>query len=73
MDIQTKKLELIKVILDNDNSEFIQRVTDFVKKEENDFWNELSVSEQDEIKQGIADLDSGNRISYNSFLKKIGQ
>lgn len=39
----------MKVILDNDNSEFIQRVTDFVKKEENDFWNELSVSGQKEI------------------------
>lgn len=71
MDIQTTKLELLKVILDNENSEFIQRVSDFVKKEKDDFWNELSVSEQKEIKEGIADLDNGKRISYDSFLKKI--
>ena len=32
MDTQTTKLELLKAILDNENSEFIQRVSDFVKK-----------------------------------------
>jgi len=71
MDIQTAKLELLKAILDSENSEFIQRVSDFVKKEKNDFWNELSLSEQKEIKKGIEDLDNGKRISYDSFLKKI--
>ncbi len=70
-DIQTTKLELLKTILDTENSEFIQRVSDFVKKEKNDFWNELSLSEQKEIKKGIEDLDNGKRISYDSFLKKI--
>jgi len=71
MDIQTTKLELLKAILDNENSEFIQRVSDFVKKEKNDFWNELGLSEQEEIKKGIEDLDNGKRISYDSLLKKI--
>ena len=71
MDIQTTKLELLKTILENENSEFIQRVADFVKKEKTDFWNELSLSEQTEIKKGIEDLDNGKRVSYESFLKKI--
>jgi|LSQX01.1.fsa_nt_gb hypothetical protein len=73
MDTQTTKLELLKAILDNENSEFIQRVSDFVKKEKNDFWNQLSLSEQKEIKKGIEDLNNGKRISYDSFLKKISQ
>lgn len=71
MDIQTTKLELLKTILDNENTEFIQKVSDFVKKETTDFWNELSLSEQKEIKQGIDELDNGKRVSYDSFLKKI--
>lgn len=71
MDIQTTKLRLLKIILENENAEFIQRIADFVKKEEKDFWNELSISEQEEIKKGIQDLDNGKRISYESFLKKI--
>ncbi len=71
MDIQTTKLELLKIILENENSEFIQRVSDFVKKEKKDIWHELSLSEQKEIKKGIEDLNNGKRVSYESFLKKI--
>ena len=71
MDIRTTKLELLKTILENDNTEFIQRVADFVKKEKIDFWDELSLYEKSEIKQGIEELDKGKRVSYDSFLKKI--
>jgi hypothetical protein len=71
MDIQTTKLELLKIILENEDSEFIQRVSDFVRKEKPDFWDELSLSEQKEIKKGIDELDNGKRVSYESFLKKI--
>ncbi|HUH50479.1 MAG TPA: hypothetical protein VLZ11_00065 [Flavobacterium sp.] len=71
MDIQTTKLELLKTILETENTDFIQKVADFVKKEKVDFWDELSLSEQSEIKQGIEELDKGKRVSYESFLKKI--
>ena len=71
MDIRTTKLELLKTILETENVDFIQRVADFVQNEKNDFWDELSLSEQSEIKQGIEELDKGKRVSYESFLKKI--
>ncbi|WNW02128.1 hypothetical protein RRF68_01540 [Tenacibaculum sp. HL-MS23] len=71
MDIQSTKIELIKTILAIENSDLIQKLADFINKEEVDFWNELSISEQNEIKKGINELDGGKRISYNSFLKKI--
>ena len=71
MNIQTTKLKLVKEILDIENNEFLQKVADFVKKEKTDFWIELSVSLQNEIKQGIEELDNGKRVSYTSFLKKI--
>ena len=71
MDIRTTKLELLKTILETENNDFIQRVADFVKKEKVDFWDELTLTEQTEIKQGIEELDNGKRVSYESFLKKI--
>ncbi|WP_286760650.1 hypothetical protein [Salegentibacter sp. UBA1130] len=71
MDIQTTKLKLLKTILKNENSEFIQKVTDLVQKENPDFWEELNENEQNEIRQGIEELDKGKRVSYESFLKKI--
>lgn len=72
MNIQTTKIELVKMILNIENYEFIQKVTDFIKKnEKTDFWNELSLTEQKEIKQGIEELDNGERIAYEDFLEKI--
>ena len=71
MDIQATKLNLIKAILEDENSEFIERVANFVKMEKNDIWSDLSLTEQKEIKKGIEELDKGKRVSYESFLKKI--
>lgn len=71
MDIQSTKIELVKTILAIENAEIIQKVADFISNEKIDFWNELSLLEQNEIKQGIDDLNKGKRVSYNSFLKKI--
>ena len=71
MNIQETKIELVKTILAIDNNELIQKVADFVNKEKVDFWNELSLSQQNEIKQGIEELNKGKRISYDTFLKKI--
>jgi len=71
MDIHTSKIELVKLILDIDNTEFFQKVTNFIKNEKSDFWNDLSLAEQNEIRKGIEDLEEGKRIPYSDFLKKI--
>ena len=36
-----------------------------------DFWNDLSVNEQSEIRKGISDLDNGKRVEFSEFLRKI--
>ncbi len=71
MDIRTSKIELVKMILNIDNSAFIQKLTDFINSEKKDFWNELSPSQQIEIQKGIEELDNGKRVSYEDVLKKI--
>ena len=71
MDIQTSKIELVKLILSIENSEFIEKVTDFIKNEKSDFWNDLSSTEKKDIQKGIDDLDNGKRIEFSEFLKKI--
>lgn len=62
MDIRTTKLELLKTILETENTDFIQRVAEFVKKEKNDIWDELSLSEQSEIKKGIEELNNDKKV-----------
>ena len=71
MDIQTSKIALIKTILNIENDKFIEKISDFIQKEKVDFWNELSLSEQNEIQKGIEELNEGKRIEYADFLKKI--
>lgn len=71
MNIQTSKIELVKIILNIENDEIIKKITEFIQKEKVDFWNELSVSEQKEIEKGIQELNDGKRVEFNDFLKKI--
>lgn len=71
MDIQATKLELLKVILENDNTEFIQKIADFVRQEKKDFWNDLSPEQQKEIEEGLDQLNKGKRVSMKSVLDKV--
>ncbi|MEC3966830.1 hypothetical protein [Flagellimonas halotolerans] len=71
MDLKASKLELIQAILKIDNESIIEKMTNMLRKEQGDFWNELSTEQQQEIKKGLAELDEGKRVSYNSFVKKI--
>jgi len=71
MNIQTSKIELVKMILNIENDKFIDKITKFIQKEKLDFWNELSLSEQKEIEKGIKELNKGKRIEFPDFLKKI--
>ena len=41
------------------------------KKQKSDFWDELTSTQQLEIKKGIEQLDNGQRICYKNVLKKI--
>ena len=71
MNIQTSKIELVKMILNIENDKFIEKITEFIQKEKVDFWNELSLSERKEIEKGIEQLNNGKRVEFNDFLKKI--
>ena len=70
MNIQTSKIELVKMILSIENVEFISKISDFIKSESTDFWSELSLSEKQEIEKGIEQLDNGQRVKFNDFMKK---
>ena len=71
MDIQTSKLELVKLIISIDNQKIIDKLINVLKSGEEDFWLELSEQERKEIELGIKQLDSGERNSFDDFLKKV--
>lgn len=71
MNIQTTKLDLIKLILSIDNAELIQKISDLVYDKKSDFWNDLSIQTKKDILEGISDLDNGRKTSIENVLNKI--
>ena len=71
MDIQASKLELFKMIYNIEDQNIINNLIKIVRNSQKDFWLELSDSQREEIKTGINQLDSGQRISLEDFLKKV--
>ena len=71
MSILTTKFELVKEILSIENSDFLEKVASFIRRERQDFWDEMSDNEKQEIRQGIEELDNGQRVSFEEVLKKI--
>ncbi len=71
MGLKTKKLELIKLISNIDNDELIAGISDYLKANMNDWWNDLSQAEKDEIELGIKQLDEGKGISFDDYWRKV--
>lgn len=71
MDIQASKLELVKMIVNIDNQNVIDKLLNVLKSNQEDFWLELSPQEKEEIEIGIKQLDAGHRTSLDEFLKKV--
>jgi len=69
MNIQTEKLELMKLLLNTENPKIIQSIKQIFRKERtSDFWDELSSEQQLEIKQGSSEIEKGNSSDYDSFM-----
>jgi hypothetical protein len=59
------------LILNIENPKLISRLNEFLKRETQDFWEELSEIEKKEIEIGLKQLDNGERIDFDDFLKKV--
>ncbi len=73
MNLETTKLELVKLIISIDNPSVIERLLTTLKSGKEDFWLELSEQEKHEIELGIQQLDSGQRISFGDFIEKASK
>lgn len=71
MDLQSSKLELVKLILNIDNQTVIDNITLLLKANNQDFWTELSEKEKESIRLGISQLDQGEGTPLDEFIKKV--
>jgi len=71
MDTQTSKIELAKLILELEDPNLINKIYELLLDESSQFRKSLSEHEKEEIKLGIEQLNRGERISFEDFLKKV--
>jgi hypothetical protein len=71
MNTQTSKIELAKLILELEDPELINKIHKLLLDESSRFRKSLTEHEKEEIKLGIEQLNRGERISFEDFLKKV--
>ncbi|WP_142455245.1 hypothetical protein [Gracilimonas mengyeensis] len=71
MDSQTSKIEIAKLILELEDPKLINRIHEMILDESSKFRKSLTQHEKEEIKIGIEQLNRGERISFEDFLKKV--
>jgi len=71
MNLQAEKLEIMKLILETENPGILKSIKDLLWKEEKaDFWETLPQSQKHEILEGIRDIENGDVVDYQEFMKK---
>ena len=71
MNIQAKKLEILRMVLETDNPKILDSIRNIFKKQvDKDFWNTISKSQKEDILSGIQEVDNGNIVDYEEFMSE---
>ena len=70
MSLHAEKIKLSQMILNIDSKHLLEKIKDLIKKEEVDFWDELSDSVKADVELAIKELDNGQGIPHEEVMKK---
>jgi predicted transcriptional regulator len=70
MDIQLKKLELIKKIAETEDLAIIQSIQKIFTKKKKDWWEDLTDAQKEEIEEGERQIERGEFVLYEDMMKK---
>ena len=73
MNLDAKKLELVQLILNIDQPKLLERVSQLIKKGEVDWWDDLPLSVQQSIDNGVADANHCKVIPHQEIMNEIKQ
>ena len=62
MDIQSEKLELIKLLLETDDTALIESIKKIFNSQKKDVWKDLSPEQQEEIDLEIQEANRGDKV-----------
>ncbi len=71
MNVQTKKLELVQLILNTDKPALLDKVSQLLKQEkEVDWWEEIHETVQESIDIALKQADNGELIPHQDVIKE---
>lgn len=71
MNVQTKKLELVQLILNTDRPALLDKVSQLLKQEkEGDWWEEIPETVQESIDIALKQADNGELIPHQEVMKE---
>lgn len=70
MDIQTEKIRLIEWLAGLNDKQTLEEFISLKKKKEKDWWEEISLEEQQEIEEGLVQADKGETIPHKEVMGK---
>ena len=72
MNLQSKKLELVQLIINTEKPSILSKVEAILKKEKaSDWWDEISPEEKKAIEKGLAEADKGELIPHEEVMKEV--
>lgn len=70
MSIETTKLELMKLLLNTQKESVLEKIKDIFRQEASqDWWEELSKEEHQDIEQGLNEFENGQVKSHRDVMK----
>ena len=69
MDIQLEKQELMKLLKETKNPSVIKGIRNVFQKEKKDWWDELSVDQQNSLNESLEEYERGEFSSFDEFIK----
>ncbi|AIN73228.1 hypothetical protein O8E88_002155 [Flavobacterium psychrophilum] len=70
MNIQLEKLEIIKMLVETNDSSIIESIKKIFKSEKKNSWEELSEEQKIEIEEGERQIEKGEFFHYEDIMKK---
>lgn len=72
MNIQAEKLNVLQQIINSDDVNLIKDIKSLINNRDMDWFDGLSKSQQNDVTEGLNQLDSGNSFSHEEAKKRFG-
>ncbi len=73
MNVETTKLELMQLLLQTQKESLLAKLKKVFEEEQEDWWNEMSKEEQQEVEIGLTQADKKNYIANSTVMKRFNK